>query len=65
MTEISFTSQELHILNDIVRQHKITISNEDLAMLVVGKRSTPYIDLTLKIQEALINDGKQPDESSN
>ena len=54
MTNIEFTDTELSILADIVKQHKITISNDDLTSLVTGRRSTPYIDLTLKVTQALI-----------
>ena len=49
---LEFSDTELNILNDIIRQHKIQITNEELVLLSMGKRSTPLIDLTLKIGSA-------------
>ena len=52
MTPITFTDQELSILNDIVRQNKISLTQEDLVMLVSGKKTSPITDLTVKIAQA-------------
>lgn len=52
LTNLSFTDAELGILNDIVRQHKVTVSNEELVLLLMGKRSTPLVDLTVKVGSA-------------
>ena len=52
MTPLLFTDQELSMLSDIVRQNKITLTQEDLVMLIVGKKSSPITDLTLKVVQA-------------
>lgn len=52
MTSLSFSDNELGVLNDIIRQHKVTVTNEDLVLLMMGKRSTPLVDLTVKIATA-------------
>lgn len=69
LNTLSFTDQELNILNDIIRQHKVTLTNEELTLLVTGKRSTPLAELTLKIAiaweqraAALQNPGQQAAE---
>ena len=55
MTSLSFSDNELGVLNDIIRQHKVTVTNEDLVLLMMGKRSTPLVDLTVKIGTAFEN----------
>lgn len=52
MTSLSFSDAELGALNDIIRQHKVTVTNEDLVLLLMGKRTTPLVDLTVKIGTA-------------
>ena len=52
MTSLSFSDNELAVLNDIIRQHKVTVTNEDLVLLMMGKRSTPLVELTVKIGTA-------------
>ena len=52
ITQLEFSDEELNILNDLVRQHKVTISNEDLVLLMMGKKSTPIVSLTVKIGQA-------------
>lgn len=49
---IEVTDNELNILNDIIRQHKVQVTNEELVLLAMGKRSTPLIELTVKIGSA-------------
>lgn len=51
-TVLEFSDVELNILNDIIRGHKVTISNEELTLLMMGKRTTPLVDLTVKIGSA-------------
>ena len=49
---LEFSDNELNILNDIIRQHKVQLTNEELVLLAMGKRTTPLIDLTVKIGSA-------------
>lgn len=49
---LEFSDNELNILNDIIRQHKVQVTNEELVLLAMGKRATPLIDLTVKIGSA-------------
>ena len=49
---LELSDNELGVLNDIIRQHRVQVSNEDLVLLAMGKRSTPLVDLTLKIGTA-------------
>lgn len=50
--QLEFSDNELSVLNDIIRQHKVQLTNEELVLLAMGKRSTPLIDLTVKIGTA-------------
>ena len=52
ITNLGFSDEELRVLNELVRTHKVTISNEDLVLLMMGKRTTPLVDLTVKIGQA-------------
>lgn len=52
MTVLEFTDTELNVLNQIVRQHKVEVTNEDLVLLMMGKRTTPLVDLTVKVGTA-------------
>ena len=72
MVTLELTDSELGILCDIVRQHKITITNDDLVMLITGKKATPLAELTMKLihslstrQKELLHEEKANTEISN
>lgn len=58
-TTIEFTDQELAALNEIARKHQLTITNEDLVLVMMGKRTTPLVSLTVKIATAFENRQKE------
>ena len=51
--ELKLTDQELKILYEIVKQHKITLTLDDLTKLTNGETFTPLISLTQKLVEVI------------
>ena len=49
ITILQLTDDQLNVLNQIVREHKITLSNEELAWVALGKRKSPLIDLLINV----------------
>ena len=47
-----FTDEELKVLNDLVRQSKVTASTEELLMIKFGKSNSPLLDVVFKIGSA-------------
>lgn len=67
---LQFSDEQLVVLNQIVREHKITLSNEELALVAMGKRTSPLISLVVlvasafeKRQQELQAPPKQPEDS--
>ena len=52
ITSLDFNDEQLTILNQIVREHKVNVSNEDLVLIALGRRKSPLIDLTIKVATA-------------
>ena len=48
-TDISFTDDELKVINDVLRSTKVTFSSEEALLIKLGRASNPILDLTHKI----------------
>ena len=48
-TNIEFTDEELKVLNDVLRNTKVTFSSEEALMIKLGKANNPVLDLTFKV----------------
>jgi hypothetical protein len=48
-TNVDFTDEELRVLNDVLRQTKITFSSEDALLMKLGRATHPILDLTHRI----------------
>lgn len=46
---LELNDQELAAMNDIVRKHQLNITAEDLVLVMMGKRTTPVVGLTIKV----------------
>lgn len=46
---IELTDEELKVLNDVLRNTKVTFSSEEALMIKLGKASNPVLDLTFKV----------------
>lgn len=49
MTAISFTDEELKVLNDVLRTTKLTFSSEEALLIKLGRANNPVLELTLKV----------------
>ena len=49
MNTLTFTDEQLKLLNDIIRQHEIKVSCEQLTLIKMGKLNAPITDLTALI----------------
>ena len=48
-TTIDFTDEELKVLNDVLRQTKVTFTSEEALLMKLGRASNNLLDLTHKI----------------
>jgi len=49
VTTIEFSDDELKVLNDVLRNTKVTFSSEEALLIKLGRASNPVLDLTHKV----------------
>ena len=49
MNTLLLNDDELKVLNDIVRQSKVTASAEELLLIKLGRSSSPLLDVVFKV----------------
>jgi len=61
---LELTPEELKVLNEVVRTHKITASTEELYAVVTGKANSPLLSLLHKVGMQWEETKKQIEEAT-